>query len=551
MMQNVAYQASTPMPAPVVEIIPATVQNTLKVIERKNLRVAAYCRVSTDHEEQQTSYKTQVEYYTNYIKENPNWKFVKIFADEGLSATSTAKRKEFLEMMEMCKKGKIDLIITKSTSRFARNTLDTLQYVRMLKEIGVTVIFEKENINTSELNSEIILQLYAMFSQAESESISNNEKDGRRKGYRIGRVPMMYGSILGYRKGADGNPEIIPEEAQIVIGIFARFLEGDSLKNIGLWLEQQGIKTVRGNTKWSKSVIKNILENEKYKGDVLMQKSFVLDIFSKKNIKNTGELPKYLVKHHHTPIIEPEVFDRVQFELKRRFDKTIKVGNIDTTRYSSKYALTDIVVCGECGAKYKRVTWARNGEKKIVWRCANRLKHGRRLCRHSPTILEETLHSAIIKSLNAMLKSRSTLNEMLKGSLAAILGASRGEMRIGSITNEIALLNNQIYDMVKEEIEKRSENEVIEKKCAELYGKINVLKEEIKSIRTEKQMAEAGSGKLRYVYEALQSMNTEFTEFDDIAVRRLVSRVSILSEDKVIVTMCDSLDIEQQIQIGK
>ena len=198
MMQTVAYQPRMVIPAPVVEIIPASVQHSVKVVERKNLRVAAYCRVSTDHEEQQSSYKTQIEYYTNYIKENPNWKFVKIFADEGLSATSTAKRKEFLEMMEMCKEGKIDLILTKSTSRFSRNTLDTLQYVRMLKDIGVTVIFEKEKINTSEINSEIILQLYAMFSQAESESISNNEKDGRRKGYKLGRVPMMYGSILGY-----------------------------------------------------------------------------------------------------------------------------------------------------------------------------------------------------------------------------------------------------------------------------------------------------------------------------------------------------------------
>ena len=547
MMQTVAYQPRMVMPTPVVEIIPASVQHTVKVVERKNLRVAAYCRVSTDHEEQQSSYKTQIEYYTNYIKENPNWKFVKIFADEGLSATSTAKRKEFLEMMEMCKEGKIDLILTKSTSRFSRNTLDTLQYVRMLKDIGVTVIFEKEKINTSEINSEIILQLYAMFSQAESESISNNEKDGRRKGYKLGRVPMMYGSILGYKKGTDGKPEIVPEEAQIIVGIFTKFLEGESLKDIGTWLETQGIKTVRGGTKWSKSVIKSILENEKYKGDVLMQKSYISDIFSKKNIKNTGELPKYLIKYHHTPIIEPEVFDRVQFELKRRHNKNVSVGDNPITRYSSKYALTDIVVCGECGTKYKRVTWTSLGEKRIVWRCISRLKHGKRICKNSPTIPEDALQNAILKSLNTMLKSKSTLNEMLKGSLAAILGANRGEMRIGSITNEIAMLNNQIYDMVREEIEKRTEGDVIEKKCAELHDKIKSLKEEIESIRTEKQMADAGTGKLREIYAALDSINTEFTEYDDTVVRRLVSKVRIISQNKVIVTLCGSLDIEQQL----
>lgn len=547
MMQSVAYQPREVMPAPVVEIIPATIQNTIKVTERKNLRVAAYCRVSTDHEEQQTSYKTQIEYYTNYIKENPNWKFVKIFADEGLSATSTAKRKEFLEMMEMCKEGKIDLILTKSTSRFSRNTLDTLQYVRMLKDIGVTVIFEKEKINTSEINSEMILQLYAMFSQAESESISNNEKDGRRKGYKLGKAPMMYGNILGYRKGADGNPEVVPEEAEIIVAMFTKFLEGESLKDIGIWLEAQGIKTVKGNVKWSKSVIKSILENEKYKGDVLMQKSFVTDLFSKKNIKNTGELPMYLIKNHHIPIIEPEVFDRVQFELRRRHNKRVSIGNSPATRYSSKYALSDIVVCGECGTKYKRVTWTSLGEKRVVWRCKNRLAHGKRICKNSPTIAEEDLHKAILKSLNMMLKSKSTLNEMLKGSLAAILGANKSEMRIGSISNEIAKLNHQIYDMVQEEIEKRTDTDVIEQKCAELYEKIKTLKDEIQSIHAEKQMADAGSGKLREIYAALDSMNTEFTEYDDTVVRRLVSRVQIVSPEKVIVTLCGCLDIEQQL----
>ena len=547
MVQSVAYQPRAVMPEPTVEIIPATVQKTLKVTERKNLRVAAYCRVSTDREEQQTSYKTQIEYYTNYIKENPNWKFVKIFADEGLSATTTAKRKEFLEMMEMCKKGKIDLILTKSTSRFARNTLDTLQYVRMLKDIGVAVIFEKEKINTAEINSEMILQLYAMFSQAESESISNNVKDGRRKGYKIGRVPMMYGSILGYKKGEDGKPAIVPEEAEIIVAMFTKFLEGYSLMDIGKWLELQGIKTIKGNSKWSKSVIKSILENEKYKGDVLIQKSFTADLFSKKSIKNTGELPMYLIKNHHTPIIEPEVFDRVQLELKRRYNKTVRVSENSATRYSSKYALTDIVVCGECGAKYKRVTWTSLGEKRIVWRCKSRLAHGKKLCKKSPTIDEADLHRSIIKSLNIMLKSKSTLNEMLKGSLAALLGANRGEMRIGSISNEITMLNNQIYDMVREEIEKRTDSDVIEQKCAELYEKIKSLKDEIKHINTEKQMADAGSGKLREIYAVLETMNAKFTEYDDTVVRRLVSKVRVMSKDKVIVTLCGSLDIEQEL----
>lgn len=216
--------------------------------------------MSTDSEEQMTSYETQLEFYTKMINENPNWKMVKVFADEGLSATSTAKRTEFLEMMEMCKKKKIDLIITKSASRFARNTLDTLEYVRMLKSIGVAVLFEKEGINTAEMNSELILQLYAMFAQAESESISNNEKDGRRKGYQIGKVPMMYGNVLGYRKGADGQAEIDKEEASIIIYIFSSYLNGCTIGAIKKNLEARVIKTIRGNTEWSPSVILSILK---------------------------------------------------------------------------------------------------------------------------------------------------------------------------------------------------------------------------------------------------------------------------------------------------
>lgn len=283
------------------------------------------------------------------------------------------------------------------------------------------------------------------------------------------------------------------------------------------------------------------------KGDVLIQKSFTADLFSKKSVRNTGELPMYLIKNHHIPIIEPEVFDKVQYELKRRYNKTVGVDKNSATRYSSKYALTDIVVCGECGAKYKRVTWTSLGEKRVVWRCKSRLAYGKKLCKNSPTIDEADLHRAIIKSLNMMLKSKSTLNEMLKGSLAALLGANRGEMRVGSISNEITMLNNRVYDMVREEIENRTDTDVIEQKCAELHEKIQSLKDEIRSIQTEKQMADAGSGKLREIYTALETMNTEFTEYDDAVVRRLVSKVRVVSRDKIIVTLCGSLDIEQKL----
>lgn len=547
MTQGVAYRQTGMKLKPEIEIIPASIDKSEKLKERKNLRVAAYCRVSTDHEEQLTSYRTQIDFYTKKINECPNWKMVRIFADEGLSATSTAKRKEFLEMMEMCKEGKIDMILTKSTSRFARNTLDTIQYVRMLKNIGVTVIFEKENINTSELSSEMILQLYAMFSQAESESISNNEKDGRRKGYQIGKVPMMYGSLLGYRKGPDGEPEIVPEEAEIVIDIYTRFLEGESVNSICNQLEKQGIKTIKGNSKWHQTTVRHILTNEKYKGDVLMQKTYIADIFSKKSMQNTGELPQYLIKNHHVPIIEPAVFDIVQYEISRRSNRQDLSygGKLTKSKYSSKYALTDVLRCNECGSKYKRVTWTSLGEKQIVWRCTSRLDHGKKFCKKSPTISEEALHKAIVNALNVMLTTKTTIHELLKGSMAAILGANRSEMQVGTLSNEIAVLNNQIFEIVREEIEKRTDSKIIEEKCALLYEKIEGIKKELQKMQMQKQAVSTGNGRLREICEALDEIGTEFKEYNDIVTRRLISQIRVVSEKKIIITFCGCMDIEQ------
>lgn len=546
---DVAYRNTGERLQPEITIIPASIKHTEKVTEKKNLRVAAYCRVSTDCEEQLTSYETQIEFYTKMINDTPNWKLVRIFADEGLSATSTAKRAEFLEMMEMCKKGKIDLIITKSASRFARNTLDTLECVRLLKSIGVTVIFEKEHINTSEMNSELILQLYAMFAQAESESISNNEKDGRRKGYQIGKVPMMYGNLLGYKKGEDGKPVIDEDEAAIIIHIFSKFIEGRTIGDICKSLEKNGMKTVKGNTKWSPSVILSILKNEKYKGDVIMQKTFSEDLFSKKIIKNTGQLPKYVVKNHHIPIIEPKVFDRVQEELARRSNKkTVKAnGGAQKSKYSGKYALTDLVVCAECGVRYRRVTWTSRGRKRVVWRCINRLDYGKKVCKKSPTISEEDLQKAVINAMNIVLTTKTKMNEILKGSMAAILGANKTEMRIGAISNEIALLNNQIFDVVKEEIQKRTDRSEIEQKCAELHKRIEELKAEMQTLDTQKQAINTSCGRLREICNALDDMGNEFTEYNEMAVRRLITQIKVVSEDKIIITFCGTLDIEQAL----
>ena len=268
--------------------IPATMQTGKgKNHAIRKLRVAAYCRVSTEEEEQQSSFETQKLYYTEKITSTPEWEIAGIYADDGISGVHTKKRDGFNQMIQDCKKRKIDLILTKSISRFARNTLDSIQYVRMLKALGIAVIFEKENINTSTMNSEMILTVLSAFAQAESESISQNVARGKRMGFRQGKFPFPYRQILGYRKGSDGKPEIIPEEAEVIRMIFNSYLQGASLQTIKKRLEADGVLTARGNKKWSSESVQRILQNEKYCGDVLLQKTFIEDVLTGVSKKNT------------------------------------------------------------------------------------------------------------------------------------------------------------------------------------------------------------------------------------------------------------------------
>ena len=343
-------------------------------------RVAAYCRVSTDSEEQINSYTAQKAYYTQKIEESPDWELAGIFADEGITGTSMKKRKEFNRMITACKRGGIDLILTKSLSRFARNTVDCLETVRMLKARGIGVIFEKENINTLTESSEFLITLFSGFAQAESESLSSNIQLGIRMAMKEGKVNFHYRSMLGYQRGADGKPEIVPEEAEVVRRIFRRYLEGCSEGQIQRELTQDGIATAKGVKAWSHQIVHNILTNEKYAGDALLQKTFTTDCISKKVKKNTGELPQYYIKDNHPAIIPRDIYQRVQEEMARRTSKRKilqKSGKTEQGKYSAKYALSERLVCGECGSPYKRCTWARNGVKRIVWRCVSRLEFGK------------------------------------------------------------------------------------------------------------------------------------------------------------------------------
>lgn len=336
---------------------------------KRKLRVAAYCRVSTEEEEQQNSFEVQVDYYTEKISNHEGWQLAGIFADDGISGVRTKKREQFNKMIELCKQKKIDLILTKSISRFARNTLDCIKHIRILKSWGIPVIFEKENIDTSNMNSEMILICLSAFAQAESESISGNVTKGIRMGYKQGRFTFRY-TGFAFQRGPDGEPEIILKDAETIRMIAQSFLNGDSMQGIKEKLEKAGIPSPAGEPQWTTQTVLRILQNEKYAGDVLLQKTYTSDFLEGKVKKNNGELPQYYIQNNHPAIIPRETFYQIQEELARRRSKkpsSVKKTKTNRGRYTSKYALSERLVCGDCGCYFRRVTWSIHGRKQIVW----------------------------------------------------------------------------------------------------------------------------------------------------------------------------------------
>lgn len=311
----------TKVPKKIVTVIEPKRSMTVDKEKYRQKRVAAYCRVSTDSEEQLVSYANQKKVYTEMIASRKDWCFAGLFADEGKSGTRADKRPEFNKMINDCLAGKIDYIITKSVSRFARNTVDCLDYVRMLKSKGIGVYFEEQQIDTLKTDSELYLVIYAGFAQSESESISKNITWSVRKKFEEGTPVFMYKRFLGYRKGADGEPEIVPSEAAIVERIFNLYLAGETVDKISKMMQAENYDIPGKTISFSKGMIMNMLSNERYCGDVILQKSVTVDCIEKKRKKNTGEAPMYYVQNNHPAIIDRVTFNKVQEELARRKTK--------------------------------------------------------------------------------------------------------------------------------------------------------------------------------------------------------------------------------------
>lgn len=504
-----------------VTVIPASVKDELSVDDlflNKKRKVAAYARVSTEQDEQANSYEAQISYYTEHIQSNLKWDFVKVYTDEGMSGLMTKKRQGFNSMINDALAGKIDLILTKSVSRFARNTVDTLTTVRKLKENGVEVYFEKENIYTMDSKGELMITIMSSLAQEESRSISENVTWGHRKNFADGKVYMPYRSFLGYKKGADGKPEIVPEEAKIVKRIYREYLQGKTYRNIGDRLSADGIKTPRGKDIWSVSTIKSILTNEKYKGDALLQKRFTVDFLTKTQKVNEGEVPQYYVTNSHPSIVSDELFDMVQHEQERRTG--LKIYGSPDNFFSGR------ISCGSCGEVFTRKVWHSNSKyKRYIWQCGK--KHaGKEPCT-TAHFSEDEIKSTFEKLLVDIIKNKAEVIEICNRTITRVLDTSKDEKKAEALENELKKLYDEALEQAAKKA-KRSEDSEEERAAfdaaMEGYEQKNSELEKLKQQIADKEKRLLDC--MQYV-EAIRSHDNNCVDFSEKLWLSLVDRVTV------------------------
>ena len=535
---------------PRVIIIPPKPEFQQTAAVTKQLRVAAYCRVSTKEEEQASSYEAQCEYYTDKIMSNKEWTMAGIFADEGITGTSTKKRTEFLRMIRLCKQKKIDLILTKSIQRFARNTLDCINYTRILRQLGIGVLFEKENINSLPADSEFMITMYGAMAQSESESISGNIRRGRQMHARIGTLKIPCDRLYAYRKDEDGKLQIIPEKAEVVREIYRRYMAGASLRNLKDWLEEKQIKTVLGKPKWTLTSIKGILTNEKYCGDVLLQKTFRADVISKKVIKNVGQMAQYYMPDHHEAIVSREQYNAVKAEMARRsaLRSPSKMAVTGRSCYTSKYALSDRLVCGECGTLYRRCTWTSLGWKYPVWRCTSRLNYGTKYCHDSPSIKEEPLQAEILAAINSAMSGKTALVDRIKNVVTLELLPVHGQtMSLADIEHRLAQLDDHFQRLLAEAID-AEDKEACNAQFAEILAEQTSLKKQKETILQSSMDTDRVCTRMKQAEEAIENTAQTITEWNENAVRQIVERVTVLSADEVLVRIKGGAEIKQRME---
>jgi len=504
---------------PKVTIIPPTIQrfSGTAVCNAKQRRVAGYARVSTDSDEQFTSFEAQVEYYTRKIQENPEWEFVRVYTDEGISATNTKKRDGFNAMIADALAGEIDLIITKSVSRFARNTVDTLTTVRKLKDQGIEVFFEKENIYTLDAKGELLITIMSSLAQEESRSISENVAWGKRAKAANGRVYLPYKQFLGYEKGSDGLPQIVESEAETVRMIYKLFLEGKTPSGIARHLERSHILSPGGKEKWQHGTIVSILTNEKYKGDAILQKTFCADFLTKKIKRNEGELPQYYVSGSHPAIIAAEVFEEVQLEMKRRRE----------SNYTAReHCFSGRIICGDCGAPYIEKVWHSTSQyKRRIWQCSRKFKNDER-CR-TPHLYEEDVKATFIRAMNAMIDGKDDLISDYKQIIRLLTDHAALDSEAKQPTEERNVVAELIRKCVAENAANSQDQEAYLERYKGLKVRYEVAAQRLKQIEDQRTERKQRRQKMLEFIRMLEQADGLVTEFDEGLWNAAVEKVIV------------------------
>lgn len=491
-------------------------------------RVAAYARVSTEQDEQQSSYEAQVNFYTNYIQSNPDWEFAGIYSDEGISGTNIKHRDGFNRMIKDALSGKIDLILTKSISRFARNTVDSLVTIRKLKEKGIEVYFEKENIYTLDSKGELMLTIMSSIAQEESRSISENVTWGKRKSMADGKVYVARKGFLGYKLDENGNTVIDEAEAKIVREIYALFLKGNTIRNICTILDAKNIPTPKKNHKWSVSTVKSILSNEKYKGDALLQKSYAIDFLNKKRKKNTGELPQYYVEGSHPAIISPDLFNLVQTELQTRERNRAR----STSIFSSK------IICGDCGCCYGRKVKNSTGKSKAHYWYCNKKYSGSQTC-ETPSITEEAIKDAFVRGFNSLIANKKYYFSKITSRLESLDNTQNIQAELEDITKQYNELTQQLRQLIEQnsvisqnQEEYRANFESLNSRRLQLEDEIGILEKQLQSIRSQKEQ-------IALFLKTLEKEDRIIQSFDEELWNILVKNMTIMPNQTVVLLFKD------------
>lgn len=520
-----------------VTTIPASISRYTEtpIDEQHKRKVAAYARVSTDHEDQVTSYEAQIDFYSNYIKSRNDWEFVDVYTDEGISGTSTKRRKGFRQMITDALAGKIDLIITKSVSRFARNTVDSLSTIRKLKDKGVECYFEKENIWTFDGKGELLLTIMSSLAQEESRSISQNCTWGQRKRFADGKASVAYKRFLGYDKGPDGTWTVNEEQAKTVQMIYRLFLEGYSYRAIANALEEKGLKSPGGRDKWSVTTVRSILTNEKYKGDALLQKRFTVDFLTKKSKENEGEVPQYYVENHHPAIIPRETFDLVQSEVVRRAK--------GMGRYNGVSIFSAKIRCGDCGNWYGSKVWHSNDKyRKVIWQCNHKYSDKGHTCQ-TPHVTSDEIEQAFVKAMNEYASEKDEVISRLKEAQKLVSDISALEQEKDRKAAEVNAIADLIQNAIAENARKAQDQTEYTRRYNDLVSQYDTANAEYTKLEDEIKGIHARSQELTRLIKEAGNLGL-IDGFDKGMWGLFVDYVTMQRDGTMVFTMKDGIEIE-------